>query len=151
MYLDRPWRAVALLHSEDAPAKRESLAPQLEIVHTLYTDTVAESSASEPTGVDPTPVSTTPVDDHPRQELPKLPTRRAHNQSMAATLRLWHTRNLDLLERVATGLRHLDHPAACTNTDPIRGRAHAIHLMADHTKHNCPRFQLAAQYIEAHQ
>ncbi len=85
------------------------------------------------------------------QELPALPTRRAHNQSMAATLRLWHTRNRDLLERVATGLRHLDHPAACKNTDPIRGRVHAIHLMADHAKHDCPRVRLAAQYIEAQQ
>lgn len=111
----------------------------------------AQTSTHTPIGVDPTPADTRSVDDNPRQELPALPTRRAHNQSMAATLRLWHTRNRDLLERVAAGLRHLDHPAACDNTDPIRGRAHAIHLMADHTKHNCPRFRLAAQYIEDQQ
>lgn len=111
----------------------------------------AEASAREPIGVDQLPADITPVDEYMRQELPTLPTRRAHNQSMAATLRLWHTRNRDLLERVATGLRHLDHPAACKNTDPIRGRAHAIHLMADHAKHDCPRFRLAAQYIEAQQ
>ncbi|MBF6455536.1 hypothetical protein [Nocardia cyriacigeorgica] len=85
-----------------------------------------------------------------RQERPKLPTRRAHDQSMGATLRLWHTRNLDLLERAAAGLRNLDFPAACRNTEPIRGRAHAVHLMADHTKHDCARFRLAALYIEDH-
>lgn len=84
-------------------------------------------------------------------ELPKLPTRRTHNQSMAATLRLWHTRNIDLLERVATGLRHLSPPAACKSDAPIRGRAHATHVMADHATHNCARYRLAAQYIEAHQ
>ncbi|AXK84786.1 hypothetical protein DXT66_03240 [Nocardia farcinica] len=67
---------------------------------------------------------------------------------MAATLRLWHTRNRELLERVAVGLRHLDQPRACQNTDPVRGRAHAIHLMAEHVRHGCRRFQLAAQYIE---
>lgn len=83
-------------------------------------------------------------------DLPKLP-RRTHNRSMAATLRLWHTRNRDLLERVAAGLRHLDSPASCKSTEPIRGRAHAIHVMADHAKHGCPRFQVAAQYIEASQ
>lgn len=111
----------------------------------------AETSAHEPTGVDPTPADTAPVDDHMRRKLPKLPTRRTHNQSMAATLRLWHTRNRDLLERVAAGLRHLDYPAACKSTDPIRGRAHAIHVMADHAQHSCPRFRLAAQYIEVPQ
>ena len=72
-------------------------------------------------------------------------------QSMAAALRLWRTRNRDLLERIAAGLRHLDHPTPCTSTDPLRGRAHAIHLMADHTERDCPRFRLAAQYIEARQ
>ena len=107
----------------------------------------AQTSDQRPVGVDPVPR----VDDSVRQELPELPTRRAHNQSMASTIRLWHTRNRDLLERVAAGLRHLDHPATCKSTDPIRGRAHAIHLMADHTTHNCPRFRLAAQYIEDHQ
>jgi hypothetical protein len=107
----------------------------------------AQTSDHKPFGVDPAPR----VDDFMRQGLPKLPARRTHNQSMAATIRLWHTRHLDLLERVAAGLRHLDHPAACKSTDPIRGRAHAIHLMADHTKHDCPRFRLAAQYIEDHQ
>lgn len=86
-----------------------------------------------------------------RQDLPKLPIRRTHNRSMAATLRLWHTRNRDLLERVAAGLRHLDSPTGCKSTEPIRGRAHAIHVMADHAKHGCPRFRLAAQYIEASQ
>lgn len=86
-----------------------------------------------------------------RQELPKLPIRRTHNRPMAATLRLWHTRNRHLLVRVATALRHLDSPAGCKNTEPIRGRAHAIHVMADHAKHDCPRFRLAAQYIEASQ
>lgn len=86
-----------------------------------------------------------------RQERPHLPTRRAHHRSMAANLQIWHTRHLGLLERVAAGLRHLDHPAPCRSTDPIRGRAHAIHLMADHAKHDCPRFQLAARYIEAQQ
>ncbi|WP_040841470.1 hypothetical protein [Nocardia brevicatena] len=111
----------------------------------------AETSAREPASVDPTPAGIAPVDDHPRQELPELPTRRTHNQSMAATIRLWHTRNRDLLERVAAGLHHLDHPAACKSTDAIRGRAHAIHLMADHAQHSCPRFRLAAQYIEDHQ
>ncbi|MGW0356279.1 hypothetical protein ACWDXV_18930 [Nocardia nova] len=83
--------------------------------------------------------------------LPKLPTRRTQNQSMAATLRLWHTRNIDLLERVAAGLRYLSPPAACKSAAPIRGRAHATHVMADHATHNCARFRLAAQYIEAHQ
>ena len=111
----------------------------------------SETSTREPADTGPTPTVTAPIDGHLSQERPKLPTRRAHNQSMAATLRLWHTRNLDLLERVAAGLRHLDIPAACRNTDPIRGRAHAIHLMADHTGHDCPRFRLAAQYIEDHQ
>ncbi|OBA51919.1 hypothetical protein A5780_28300 [Nocardia sp. 852002-20019_SCH5090214] len=110
-----------------------------------------ETSAREPIGVKPTPTSIAPDDDPMRQELPKLPIRRTHNRSMAATLRLWHTRNRDLLERVATGLRHLDSPAGCKNTEPIRGRAHAIHVMADHAKHDCPRFRLAAQYIEASQ
>ncbi|PPJ30653.1 hypothetical protein [Nocardia nova] len=86
-----------------------------------------------------------------RQELPKLPIRRTHNRSMAATLRLWHTRNRDILERAASGLRHLDSPPSCKSTEPIRGRAHAIHVMADHAKHDCPRFRLAAQYIEASQ
>lgn len=85
-----------------------------------------------------------------RHDLPILP-KRTHNRSMAATLRLWHTRNRDLLERAAAGLRHLDSPAGCKNTEPIRGRAHAIHAMADHAKHDCPRFRLAAQYIEASQ
>ncbi|NKY60522.1 hypothetical protein [Nocardia flavorosea] len=108
------------------------------------------TSIHQPAGIDPTPAGIAPTDDHLRQERPKLPTRRTHNQSMAATIRLWHTRNLDLLERVAAGLRHLDN-AACNSTDPIRGRAHAIHLMADHTKHDCARFRLAAQYIEAQQ
>lgn len=97
------------------------------------------------------PAANESFDQKNRQERPQLPTRRAHNRSMAATVRLWHTRNRDLLERVAAGLRHLDHPAACKSTDPIRGRAHAIHLMADNTKHNCPRFRLAAQYIEDNQ
>ncbi|MGQ4600380.1 hypothetical protein [Nocardia sp. R6R-6] len=110
----------------------------------------AETSAHEPIGVKPIPTGIAPIGDCMRQELPKLPTRRTHNQSMAATLRLWHTRNRDLLERVA-GLRHLDSPAGCKSTEPIRGRAHAIHVMADHTKHGCPRFRLAAQYIEASQ
>ena len=110
-----------------------------------------ETSVHEPACVDSTPAGMAPVDDHLRQERPRLPTRRTHNQSMAAPLRLRHTRNRELLERVASGLRHFDHPAACKSTDPIRGRAHAIHLMADHTKHNCPRFRLAAQYIEDNQ
>ncbi len=83
-----------------------------------------------------------------RQELPALPSRPAHNQSMATALRLWHTRNWARLERVAAGLRRLDYPPACKVLDPIRGRAHAIHLMADHAKHDCPRFRLASQYIE---
>ncbi|MFI6309521.1 hypothetical protein ACIBEK_05105 [Nocardia fusca] len=110
-----------------------------------------ETSVHEPPSVDPIPADTAPTDNHLRRERPKLPTRRTHNQPMAATLRLWHTRNRDVLERVAAGLRHLDHPAACKSTDPIRARAHAIHLMADHTNHDCPRFRLAAQYIEAQQ
>jgi hypothetical protein len=108
----------------------------------------AETSAHESASVDPIAADTAPIGNHQR---PKLPTRGTHNQSMAATLRLWHTRNRDLLERVAAGLRHLDHPADCKSTGPIRGRAHAIHLMADHTNHDCPRFRLAAQYIEAQQ
>lgn len=83
-----------------------------------------------------------------RQELSILPARAPHHQSMAATLRLWGTRNRIRLERVAEGLRHLDYPAPCTNSAPIRGRAHAIHVMADHAKHRCPRFRLASQYIE---
>ncbi|MEV0361343.1 hypothetical protein [Nocardia fusca] len=70
---------------------------------------------------------------------------------MAAPLQLWHTRNRLLLERVAAGLRWLDCPAACKTLEPIRGRAHAIHLMADHAGHRCPRFLLASQYIEAAQ
>ncbi|PPJ31746.1 hypothetical protein C5E45_23080 [Nocardia nova] len=111
----------------------------------------AETSAREPIGVEPTSTDIAPDDDCMRQELPKLPIRRTHNRSMAATLRLWHTRNRDLLERVAAGLRHLDSPANCKNTEPIHGRAHAIHVMADHAKHDCPRFRLAAQYIEAAQ
>lgn len=111
----------------------------------------AEAGAREPIGVDQPPADIAPVDGYMRQELPKLPTRRTHNQSMAATIRLWHTRNRDLLERVAAGLRHLDYPAACKSTDPIRGRAHAIHVMADHAGHRCPRFRLAAQYIEVPQ
>lgn len=86
-----------------------------------------------------------------RQELPALPTRPAYNQSMATALRLWHTRNWARLERVATGLRCLDYPPACKDTDRIRERAHAIHLMADHAKHSCPRFRLASQYIEDQQ
>ncbi|MFF0455221.1 hypothetical protein [Nocardia africana] len=98
-----------------------------------------------------TATGTGPADDHSNQQLPKLPTRRTHNQSMAATLRIWHTRNIDLLERVAAGLRHLDPPAACKSAAPIRGRAHAMHVMADHATHNCARFRLAAQYIEANQ
>lgn len=109
----------------------------------------AETSAREPIGAKSTDIA--PVDDGMRQDLPKLPIRRAHNRSMAATLRLWNTRNRDLLERVAAGLRHLDSPTSCKSTDPIRGRAHAIHVMADHAKHDCPRFRLAAQYIEAAQ
>lgn len=110
----------------------------------------AETSAREPISVEPTPTRIAPDDDRVRQELPKLP-RRTHNRSMAATLRLWHTRNRDLLERVAAGLRHLDSPAGCKNTELIRGRAHAIHVMADHAQHDCPRFRLAAQYVEASQ
>ncbi|MFI2559277.1 hypothetical protein [Nocardia farcinica] len=66
-------------------------------------------------------------------------------------IRLWHTRDRDLLERVAAGLRHLNCPVACDCTEPVRGRAHAIHLMADHAGHDCPRFRLAAQYIEDRQ
>ena len=112
---------------------------------------VPPTSAHEAADVGLPSTGTEPVDGDPHQKRPKLPTRRAHNQSMATTLRLWHTRNLDLLERVAAGLRHLDHPTSCNSTDPIRGRSHAIHLMADHTKHDCPRFRLAGQYIEAHQ
>lgn len=112
----------------------------------------AETRTNEPTGsVHPTLADSIPAGEYTCQELPKLPIRCAHNQSMAATLRLWHTRNLDLLERVAASLRHIDHPAACKSTGPIRGRVHAIHLMADHSKHNCLRFRLAAQYIEAQQ
>ncbi|WP_063128462.1 hypothetical protein [Nocardia fusca] len=110
----------------------------------------AETSVHESASVDPIPADTAPIDNHLGQKRPKLPTRGTHNQSMAATLRLWHTRNRDLLERVAAGLRHLDHPAACKEHRP-HPRAHAIHLMTDHTKHNCPRFRLAAQYIEAQQ
>lgn len=86
-----------------------------------------------------------------RQEFPALPVRQIHNQSMAATLRLWHTRNRVRLEHVATAFRFPELPAACKNTDPVRGSAHAIHLMADHARHRCPRFRLAAQYIEATQ
>lgn len=109
----------------------------------------AETNACEPTEVDPSSAGSGALPDHyPHQDLPKLPTRRTHNQSMAATLRLWHTRNRELLERVAVGLRHLDQPRACQNIDPVRGRAHAIHLMAEHVRHGCRRFQLAAQYIE---
>lgn len=52
-----------------------------------------EASDDEPTGLDRTTTNTAPADDHSNQQLPKLPTRRTHNQSMAATLRLWHTRN----------------------------------------------------------
>ncbi len=108
------------------------------------------TSARGPIDAEPTPTGGHPVEECMRQDRPKLP-RRTHNRSMAATLRLWHTRNRDLLERVAAGLRHLDPPAACRNTEPIRGRAHAINVMADHAKHGCPRFRLAAQYIEATQ
>lgn len=111
----------------------------------------AEINAREPIDMDQTPTDIAAVDDHMRQELPELPARRTHSQTMATSIRLWHTRNRDLLERVAAGLRHLDPPPTCKSTDPIRGRAHAIHLMADHAKHRCPRFRLAAQYIEAPQ
>ena len=110
-----------------------------------------EAGVHEPVSADLTAVGSGPADDRLSQELLKLPTRRTHNQSMAATLRLWHTRNRDLLERVAAGLRRLDPPPACKSTTPIHGRAHAIHLMADHAAHSCPRFRLAARYIEDHQ
>jgi hypothetical protein len=101
-----------------------------------------------------TPSIAAAVEDHnppTRCGLRKLPTRPTYNPSIGPTIRLWHARNRDLLERVAAGLRHLDYPAACQNAEPVRGRAHAIHLMADHATHRCRRFRLAAQYIEAQQ
>ncbi|MBF6141216.1 MULTISPECIES: hypothetical protein [Nocardia] len=107
--------------------------PAVDLLHTEHGQAANESIAE------------------PSQERPKLPTRQARNPSMAATIRLWHTRDRDLLERVAAGLRHLNCPVACDCTDPVRGRAHAIHLMADHAGHDCPRFRLAAQYIEDRQ
>ncbi|MBF6416116.1 hypothetical protein [Nocardia cyriacigeorgica] len=87
----------------------------------------------------------------PKQGLAKLSTGPTRKRTIATTIRLWHTRNRELLERVAAGLRQLDYPAARTSTGPVRGRAHAIHLMADHAAHKCPRFQLATQFIEGSQ
>ncbi len=111
----------------------------------------AEASAREPTGVEPSPTSIAPADGSGRGKLPKLPTRSTPTHSLASARRLWHTRNRELLERVTAGLRRLGPPAACKSAAPIRGRAHAMHVMADHATHGCARFRLAAQYIEAHQ
>lgn len=54
------------------------------------------------------------------------------------------------LRRVAVGLRRLEiYPAACRWTDPLRGRSHAHHVMAIHAGHRCPRYSMAAEYVEA--
>lgn len=113
-----------------------------------------EADGREPAGVDASPadIALAQACDTPKyRELSGLPIRPTHHRSVSATFRTFNTRNRALLERVAAGLRRLDHPAVCKNPDPIRGRAHAIHLMADHSGHRCPRFRLASQYIEAPQ
>lgn len=90
-----------------------------------------------------------------RSELPHLPTRQPSNPAMAATLRLWHTRESwvtddpAILHRLADGLRALpdEQPTDdCRSREPIRGHAHAHQLMAAHAGHDCPRYTTAAQY-----
>ena len=76
-------------------------------------------------------------------EPPRLPVRVPANQAMATTLQIWHNRNLDLLHRLAAGLRALDHPVGCRATEPIRGYAHAHQVMAVHAGHRCPRYDQA--------
>ncbi len=75
-----------------------------------------------------------------------LPVRVPRNRAMAATIRLWHTRNRARLEAVAVGLRALDWPAVCRSQDPLRGYAHAHQVMAAHAKHRCPRYRMAGEY-----
>jgi hypothetical protein len=65
-----------------------------------------------------------------------LPTRAPHNRAMGATMRL---------------LRWLEWPGDCANDTAIRGTAHAYNLLANHARHRCPRYGMAAQYIEAPQ
>ena len=79
-------------------------------------------------------------------EIHPLPQRMPHNQAMASTLQVWHTRNRALMERIAAGLRALDWPEACRSENPIRGYAHAHQVMAAHAGHGCPRYRLAADY-----
>jgi hypothetical protein len=79
---------------------------------------------------------------------PPLPARVPNNQATATTLQIWHSRNLALLERVATALRALDHPAACRSQEPLRGYAHAHQVMGVHARHRCPRYDLAVRYTQ---
>ena len=83
-------------------------------------------------------------------EIHALPQRVPHNQAMASTLHVWHTRNRALMERIAAGPRALDWPEQCRSEDAIRGYAHAHQVMAVHVKHHCPRYTMAADYaVEA--
>lgn len=81
-------------------------------------------------------------------ETPPLPTRVSKNQAMATTLQIWHNRNRGLMERIAAGLRALDHPAGCRSPEPIHGYAHAHQVMGVHTGHRCPRYDLAVRYTQ---
>lgn len=80
------------------------------------------------------------------QKNPALPVRPTHNQAIAATLQIWHSRDRSLLERVLAGLRALERPGACRSTDPLRGYAHAHQVMAAHATHGCTRYRIAAEY-----
>ncbi|NKY60440.1 hypothetical protein [Nocardia flavorosea] len=73
---------------------------------------------------------------------------------MAATLQIWQSGkqwiddDLRILSRLADGLRAL-HPypsGHCLFTDPIRGYAHAHHVMDQHRGHGCPRWDMAVSY-----
>ncbi|MGI5223190.1 hypothetical protein [Nocardia sp. CA-290969] len=79
---------------------------------------------------------------------PPLPARVPNNRNMATTLHIWHNRNRRLLQRIAAGLRALDHPAACRSQEPMRGYAHAHQVMAAHARHRCPRYDLAVRYTQ---
>lgn len=81
-------------------------------------------------------------------ETPQLPTRVPSNQAMATTLRMWHNRNRELMERITAELRALDYPDRCRSQEPIRGYAHAHQVMAVHARHRCPRYELAARYTQ---
>jgi hypothetical protein len=88
-----------------------------------------------------------------RDAKPTLPAGAPTNRAMATTLRIleggktWIDGELPILRALAAGLRSLNYPSGqCRFTDPIRGYAHAHHVMDLHRGHSCPRWDMAVSY-----